>query len=242
MIRVVIVDDEFPTRQEFFSILQNINDVEVVAQCSIGQELLDFLHSNTCDIVFLDIEMPQVNGLEIARIIRSTVSNPPLIVFSTGYCEFAVQAFELQAFDYVLKPYTQERILLTIMRYRNLKKRLENNKPKDNFKLPVWHKEKMILLNPAEEISLIRAEQQKVIISTNKGEFETNTPLKDLEQKLKDQGFLRTHKSFIVNISKIREIIPWFNDTFILTLDNCSQKEIPVSRHYLPDFKKFLNL
>lgn len=242
MIKVVIVDDEFPTRQELSSILQNINDVEIVAQCSIGQELLDYLQNNTADIVFLDIEMPQVNGLEIARIIRSTISNPPLIVFSTGYGQFAVQAFELQAFDYVLKPYTQERILLTIMRFRNQKKQMEKITPKDNFKLPVWHNDKMILLNPVEEISLIRAEQQRVIVSTNKGEFEISASLKDVEQKLKGLGFLRTHKSFIVNISKIREIIPWFNDTFILTLENCSQKEIPVSRHYLPDFKKILNI
>ncbi|MCQ2358796.1 MAG: LytTR family DNA-binding domain-containing protein [Phascolarctobacterium sp.] len=242
MIKVVIVDDEFPTRQELSSILQNINDVEIVAQCSIGQELLDYLQNNTADIVFLDIEMPQVNGLEIARIIRSTISNPPLIVFSTGYGQFAVQAFELQAFDYVLKPYTQERILLTIMRFRNQKKQMENIAPKDIFKLPVWHNDKMILLNPMEEISLIRAEQQKVIVSTNNGEYEINASLKDVELKLKNLGFLRTHKSFIVNISKIREIIPWFNDTFILTLDNCSQKEIPVSRHYLPEFKKILNI
>lgn len=242
MIKVVIVDDEFPTRQELSSILQNINDVEIVAQCSIGQELLDYLQNNTADIVFLDIEMPQVNGLEIARIIRSTISNPPLIVFSTGYGQFAVQAFELQAFDYVLKPYTQERILLTIMRFRNQKKQMENIAPKDILKLPVWHNDKMILLNPVEEISLIRAEQQRVIVTTNTGEYEINAALKDVELKLKNLGFLRTHKSFIVNISKIREIIPWFNDTFILTLENCSQKEIPVSRHYLPEFKKILNI
>lgn len=115
-------------------------------------------------------------------------------------------------------------------------------KPKDNFKLPVWYNEKMLLLNPVEEISLIRAEQQRVIVSTNKGDIEISASLKEIEQKLKGHGFLRTHKSFIVNISKIREIIPWFNDTFILTLENCSQKEIPVSRHYLPDFKKELNI
>lgn len=242
MIRALIVDDEFPTRQELSSILHLINDIEIVAQCSIGQELLDYLQVNTADIVFLDIEMPQINGLEIARIIRSTIPNPPLIVFSTGYSQFAVQAFELQAFDYVLKPYTTERILLTIMRYRNQKKQQESLQPKDTFKLPVWHKDKMLLLDPAEEITLIRVEQQKVILTTSKGDMEISTPLKELEQKLKNHGFLRTHKSFIVNIRKIREIQPWFNDTFILTLENCSQQEIPVSRHYLQDFKKMINL
>ena len=186
--------------------------------------------------------MPQINGLEIARIIRSTIPNPPLIVFSTGYSQFAVQAFELQAFDYVLKPYTTERILLTIMRYRNQRKQQESLQPKDTFKLPVWHKDKMLLLNPEEEITLIRVEQQKVILSTSQGDMEISTPLKELEQKLKNHGFLRTHKSFIVNIRKIREIQSWFNDTFILTLENCSQQEIPVSRHYLQDFKKMINL
>lgn len=242
MIRTVIVDDEYPTRQELASILGNISDVEIVAECSIGQEALEYLENNRADIIFLDIEMPQINGLEIAKIIRTTIPNPPQIVFSTGYGQFAVQAFDLQAFDYVLKPYTQERILITIMRYRNLKKQTEKLKPKDGFKLPIWHNEKMILLNPETEISLVRAELQKIIISTDKGEFEINASLKDIEQKLKDHGFLRTHKSYIVNLSKIREIIPWFNDTFILTLENCDQKEIPVSRHYLPDFKKLLNI
>jgi len=242
MIRTIIVDDEYPTRQELASILSSISDVEIVAQCAIGQELLDYLQSNTADIVFLDIEMPQINGLEIAKILRTTIPNPPQIVFSTGYGQFAVQAFDLQAFDYVLKPYTQERILITIMRYRNHKKQTENSKPKDSFKLPIWYNDKMILLNPESEISLVRAEQQRIIISTNKGEFEINAPLKELEQKLKDHGFLRTHKSYIVNVGKIREVIPWFNDTFILTLENCNHKEIPVSRHYLPDFKKVLNI
>lgn len=242
MIRTIIVDDEYPTRQELAYILGNINDVEIVAECSIGQEALEYLESNSADMIFLDIEMPLINGLEIAKIIRSAIPNPPQIVFSTGYGQFAVQAFDLQAFDYVLKPYTPERILITIMRYRNMKRQTESHKPKDSFKLPIWYNDKMIVLNPETEISLVRAEQQKIIISSNKGEFEITTPLKDVEQKLKGYGFLRTHKSYIVNISKIREIIPWFNDTFILTLENCSQKEIPVSRHYLPDFKKLLNL
>lgn len=242
MIKVVIVDDEYPTRQELASILNTINDVNIVSECTIGHEALSYLEENTADLIFLDIEMPQINGLEIAKIIRNTIPNPPQIVFSTGYGQFAVQAFDLQAFDYVLKPYTQERILTTIMRYRNMKRQAEINKPKEKLKLPVWSADKMILLNPETEIILIRAEQQKVIISSNKGDFEINTPLKDIEQKLKDYGFLRTHKSYIVNISKIREIIPWFNDTYILTLDNCSQKDIPVSRHYLPEFKKLLNL
>jgi len=243
MIRIIIVDDEFPTRQELSSFLLNIKDVEIVAECSLGQEALDFLNREQADLIFLDIEMPQVNGIEIAKIIKSTVNNPPYIIFATGFDQFAVKAFELNAFDYILKPYSQERILASIMRFRNLKMQLSDKKPSSEYlKFPIWHNEKMILLNAETDISLIKSDQQRIMVYSEKGVFEISTPLKDLEQKLSGHGFLRTHKCFIVNINKVREIIPWFNDTFILTLENCSQKDVPVSRHYLQGFKKFINL
>lgn len=243
MIRVIIVDDEFPTRQELSSFLLNIRDVEIVAECALGQEALDYLHSGMADLIFLDIEMPQVNGIEIAKIIKATVKNPPYIIFATGFDQFAVTAFELNAFDYILKPYSQERILASIMRFRNLQKQLLSKKAvSENLKFPIWHNEKMILLNAETEISLIKSDQQRILVYSEKGVFEISTPLKELEQKLNGHGFLRTHKCYIVNINKVREIIPWFNDTFILTLENCSQKDIPVSRHYLQDFKKYVNL
>lgn len=242
MINVVIVDDEFPSRQELSSLLLNINDVKIVAECSLGQEAIDYLHENSADLIFLDIEMPQINGLDIARIINTTIKNPPKIIFSTGYEHFAVKAFDLDAFDYITKPYSQERILITIMRYRNQAKKNSSKAPPEIFKLPVWQNDKMILINAESEINLIKSEQQKVIICAKDGEYEINTPLKELEQKLKDHGFIRTHKSFIVNINKVKEVTPWFNDTYILTLEDCAQKEIPVSRHYLQEFKKLINI
>ena len=208
-----------------------------------SQEALDFLQTETADFIFLDIEMPQINGIEIAKLIKTTVKNPPLIIFATGFDQFAVTAFELNAFDYILKPYSQERILASIMRFRNLRNQLANKKASsEHLKFPIWHNEKMILLNAETEISLIKSDQQRILVYSEKGVFEITTPLKDLEQKLSGHGFLRTHKCYIVNINKVREIIPWFNDTYILTLENCSQKDIPVSRHYLPDFKKYVNL
>ena len=235
MIRIIVVDDEFPTRQELTSLLLNIKDVEIVAECSIGQEALDFLQKDTADLIYLDIEMPQINGIEIAKIIKSTIKNPPEIVFSTG--------FDLHALDYILKPYTQERILASIMRFRNLQKQLSENKSSSVYlKFPIWYNDKMILLNAESEISLIKSEQQRILVFSNKGIFEINTPLKELEQKLSGHGFLRTHKCYIVNINKVREVVPWFNDTFVLTLENCSQKDIPVSRHYIQEFKKYVNL
>ena len=133
MIRIIVVDDEFPTRQELTSLLLNIKDVEVVAECSLGQEALDFLHSDTADLIYLDIEMPQINGIETAKIIKSTVKNPPEIVFATGFDQFAVTAFELNALDYILKPYTQERILASIMRFKNLQRQLSKKKSASEY-------------------------------------------------------------------------------------------------------------
>ena len=148
MIRIIVVDDEFPTRQELASLLLNIKDVEIVAECSLGQEALDFLQKDTADLIYLDIEMPQINGIETAKIIKSTIKNPPEIVFATGFDQFAVTAFELDALDYILKPYTQERILASIMRYRNLKRQLSEKKSSSgDLKFPIWQNDKMILLN-----------------------------------------------------------------------------------------------
>ena len=99
------------------------------------------------------------------------------------------------------------------------------------------------IFNPKEEIYLIKTDtSKKILIYTNKGILESNLPLKTLEEKLRPCGFLRTHKSYIVNMNKVREIIPWFNDTYILTVENCLEKEIPVSRHFIQSFKTFLNL
>lgn len=241
MLNVIIVDDELPSRMELTSILEKIKDLKIVATCSLGQEALDYLQNNQADLIFLDIEMPQVTGLEIAKIIHSTIPNPPAIIFSTGFSEFAVAAFELNAFDYILKPYTTERILTSIMRFRNqLKQR--NGAKTEQLKLPVWKNDKAIVLNAEDDIILIQSGEQQTEIYTENDMYEISTPLKELEAKLQGHGFLRTHKSFIININKVREVTPWFNDTYVLTLDKCPIKDIPVSRHYMQEFKNWLNM
>lgn len=241
MLKVIIVDDELPSRMELTFILEKIKDLKIVASCSLGQDALDYLQHNQADLIFLDIEMPQITGLEIAQIIRNTIPNPPSIIFSTGFSEFAVTAFELNAFDYILKPYTTERILTSIMRFRNFQKQ-KNGSRTEQLKLPIWKDDKAIVLNAEEDIILIQTGEQQTEIYTENDIYEISTPLKELELKLQGHGFLRTHKSFIVNINKVREVSPWFNDTYVLTLDKCPIKDIPVSRHYMQEFKKWLNM
>lgn len=246
MLKIVIADDEFPARQELRALLETDSTLKIIAECEHGQAVLDYFSTNTADAVFLDIEMPVLDGLTVAEKLKS-LSRPPKIIFSTGFDQFAVRAFELEAFDYILKPYTQTRLQTTIAKLqKTLQAQSQQYLPqRGDFlaRLSLWNNNKLLVFNPQEEIYLIKTDtSKKILIYTNKGVLESNLPLKTLEEKLSPCGFLRTHKSYIVNMNKVREIIPWFNDTYILTLENCLEKEIPVSRHFIQSFKNFLNL
>lgn len=246
MLKIVIADDEFPARQELRSLLEAGGKVKITAECEHGQAVLDYFSANTADAVFLDIEMPVLDGLTVAEKLRS-LPQPPKIIFSTGFDQFAVRAFELEAFDYILKPYTQTRLQATVLKLQKaLQDQLQQQaSARGDFpiRLSLWADNKLLVFDPKEEIYLIKTDAgKKILIYTSKGILESNLPLKVLEEKLNPCGFLRTHKSYIVNMNKVREIIPWFNDTYILTVENCPEKEIPVSRHFIHSFKNFLNL
>lgn len=242
MLKSIIVEDEFPARQELANILNNISEVELIKSFDDSNAALQYLRvNNDIDIAFLDIDMPGLNGLQLAKKVQQ-FNQSIAIIFSTGFSEFAVDAFELSAFDYLLKPYTEERVLLSI--YRLLKTRYSRkNGVKIADKIPFWVQERLVLFAPEKEIYFVQSDQKKrVLISTAKGTFETTLTLKELEDKLKPYNFLRTHKGYIVNMNKISEIIPWFNNTYILKLSVSNEFEIPVSRHFLPEFKRNLGL
>ena len=247
--RILICDDDALAIEQIHKNLKsfftyNHTKCPEIISYSCGEDLLS--DTGNKDIVFLDIEMPVLDGLAVGEKLK-TLPNPPKIIFSTGFDQFAVRAFELEAFDYILKPYTKTRLQATVIK---LQKVLQNQSQQQlpsrcNFpiKLSIWNNNKLLVFNPKEEIYLIKTDtSKKILIYTNKGILESNLPLKTLEEKLRPCGFLRTHKSYIVNMNKVREIIPWFNDTYILTVENCLEKEIPVSRHFIQSFKTFLNL
>lgn len=246
MLKIVIADDEFPARQELRALLESNSALKVIAEFEHGQAVLDYFAHYSADVVFLDIEMPVIDGLTVAQHLNA-LPKPPKIVFSTGFDQFAVRAFELQAFDYILKPYTNQRLEAAVLRLKAAVRSNDSCKVvcPDNFpiKLSLWSANKLLVFDPKEEIYLVKTDpSKKILIYTDKGILESNLPLKSLEEKLQPCGFLRTHKSYIVNMNKVREVIPWFNDTYILTLENCHEKEIPVSRHFIQSFKNFLNL
>lgn len=249
-IKVLIVDDEYPARQELRCIFEEIGNIEVVGECRSGEEAYRTMLTCDADAVFLDIQMRTMDdGLVAAEKIKRMPRNPK-IVFTTGFSEFAVQAFELEAIDYVLKPYARERLELTVERLTREEKPVSLQpvpagglgRSPDQMRLSVWHNDRLLVLLPSQ-IFFIRAEQKrKTMVCTEKGDFVTNMSLKEVQERLENCGFFRTHKSFLVNMSKVREVVPWFNDTYILSLEGCSVQDIPVAKHFIQDFKRAIGI
>jgi len=249
-IRAAIVDDEMPARNELHSILDGMDDVDVAAEFSTGSGFLEFLKRDSVDMVFMDIEMPGMTGIQTVQEIERMSDDilvMPRIVFSTGFAQFAIQAFDLAVFDYVLKPYTEERIRKTISRVKQNMEEQEAHRQtgeiinsKNNFVLSTENK--LIVLRPEEEIVLVKTLQGRLQFYTTRGILESKLLLKDVESRLNRSGFLRTNKSFLVNVNMVKEIEPWFNDTYLLIMNHYEKEEVPVSRHYLKDFRSAMGI
>ena len=253
MQRCLIVDDEMPAREELKYILNSTKDVEVIGEASHGMEALELIDKLRPDIVFLDIQMPQMSGIDVARKLLHK-EHRPMIVFVTAYNKFAVEAFEVNAIDYLLKPISDERLkdsLNKINERRQKEKDIDelsklieyfkkNTKEPPQQRISLYHEDILIPLE-TKEIIYATIEDKKTIIISNKGKFETNYTLNELMDELDPSMFFRTHKSYIVNLNFIESIEPWFNSTFNINLRNNKEK-IPVSRNYAKSFKEVMNI
>lgn len=230
----IIIDDEFPSREELKYFIQNFSRIKVKEEFENPVDAVSYLFNNSVDIVFLDINMPNIDGVELAKIINNKDKDIK-IVFITAYREYAVDAFELEAFDYILKPYAKERMV-------SLLKKLEKSSKRNEQKgiLSVWHEEKIVILK-TEEICYCESEEGQTYIVTEKGRYMINVSLAQLYKRLDDSKFFRSHRAFIINTDKIKEITPWFNNTFMIKIYNID-KEIPVSRNNISDFKQLMGI
>ncbi|MDY6085104.1 MAG: LytTR family DNA-binding domain-containing protein [Dialister sp.] len=247
-IKALIADDELPARGELKYELSSIPGVKVVGECANGREVIEFLRTHpNVDLLFLDIEMPIMNGLEAAEEI-TRMDLPVKIVFATGYSQFAVQAFDLEAFDYILKPYDEERIGRTIQRLADsISAREQARTPGEIVtfyqKISLQTKDRTIMISPSREIVLISTEKSdRSLFYTTNGIIESKMTLRDVETLLSPLGFFRSHKGYIVNLSMIQEILPQDNGTLLLSMNYYPKEKVPVSRHYIRDFKQKLHL
>lgn len=246
MLNVFIVDDEPLARDELRYLLEQTKLVKVMGESDYVDDLLKETVLGEVDCVFLDIELGTENGLELAKKILQSVHKPE-IIFATAYDEYALQAFEVNAFDYILKPFELERVQHTIERLM-LKRRATQAKTMEELKLSQLDKlDKLtvyandrILLIKIQEILYCTSEESKTIIITENGSYFASESLATLEKKLALKGFVRVHRAFIVNLEHIVELEPWSSSKYNLILHN--RHSIPVSRLYMKDVRKIFDL
>lgn len=243
-IRVIIAEDERLAREELKYLLEQEEDIEVLPCASNGLELIQLVEEHNPDVVFLDIQMPEMQGLQAARMLSSR-KNSPFIVFSTAHDEYAVEAFDLNAVDYLLKPYDHHRLKQTLSRIRKriqekqageeantLDASLGKNQPSSGSKISkllVDDGERLIVVDPQSILYAAREERVIEIFTLNQ-KYTSKMTLQQLEEKLAGYSFYRTHRSFLVNMNFVLEIVPWFNGTYNLILKDDKRTQIPVSR------------
>lgn len=238
----IIVEDEFPAREELKYFINNFSNIDILAEFDNGLDVLKFIQNNFVDVIFLDINIPQFDGMLLAKTI-SQFKYKPKIVFITAYKEHAVDAFELDAFDYVLKPYSDDRIKSTLKKLEKIEIKNDeviNANTTTSGNLTLWKENKLVVVN-IEEIYYCEARERETLVYTKDGQYIYKNSMTEFEKKLTSEKFFKTHRSYIVNINQIKEIIPWFNSTYKLKLSGI-ENDIYVSRSKIKEFKKLMNI
>ena len=236
-IRVMIAEDESMARKELLYLLEDEKDIIVTPHAETGEQLIELYFEHKPDVIFLDVEMSGLTGLEAARYIKNHAKeNPPLFVFTTAYDEYAMDAFDIEAVDYLLKPFEEkrfrrmmERVRKSIVNVRNTKKIEEVTVKPKVAKLLIDDGERMVLVSPDSIYYAVPNNRLLEIHTEDKVIFSRMT-LQELEKKLEGQSFFRPHRSYLVNLNHVLEITPWFNGTSNLTLKDKNRTKIPVSR------------
>lgn len=243
-LRIIVADDERPAREFLKAILRDFEDVEIVGEAETGAEAVEIIREMKPDLALLDLQMPEVTGLEAVKMLRK--NQMPLVAFVTAYDEYAVQAFEIGAVDYLLKPVERSRLRETLNRaHERLEqsdwRETENDKIKNATKIydestraefleriPVKNRDEIILV-PTDEIASIVANGELLHITTEKNKkYIINYRLKDLEMRLNPNKFIRLARGSLVNLEMIERISPLPGGTYAVNLKN--GQEISSSR------------
>lgn len=234
IIRALIAEDEAMARKELMYLLQNEADFLLSPYAESGEELIKQYRLHKPDVIFLDVEMPGMSGVEAAKAITEEAVKQPLFIFTTAYDEYAMDAFDIEAIDYLLKPYEERNFQRAITRLRKALKTRGNSSPDSEVqtatdKLLIDDGERMVVLAPGSIYYAVPHRKQLEIYTEDKV-ITSKMSLQELESKLSNQSFFRTHRSYLVNLNHILEITPWFNGTSNVTLKDKAQTKIPVSR------------
>ncbi len=258
-LRTIVVDDEQLARDELCFLLTRFDDIDVVAQASNGVEALDAIHEHAPDLVLLDVQMPGLTGFEVAKRLLKAGFEANL-VFVTAYDRHAIEAFNVNAVDYILKPVEPARLGTALERVRKrlqadrVAPRAGSNTDLDRLlqmlgekngrreQLAVKVGDRFLLIH-ADEVVHASVEDDVITVVTNSLSGTSNyRTLDELQARLDPDVFWRVHRSHLVNINKIKEIVPWFSRNFLLRMRDGKGTEIPVSRSQTKRLRDYLRL
>lgn len=246
MSKVIIIDDEPLARSIIKEYLQKQPQLELVAECGDGFEGVKAIQQYQPDLIFLDIQMPKINGFEMLELLEPA----PAVIFTTAFDEFAIKAFESHAVDYLLKPFNQERFDKAVTKWMEKKASKPENvpaelletashSPSQSQRIVVKNGSKIKII-PVHDIFYLEAADDYVKIHTQEGYFLKNKTMSHFEQTLDEQQFVRSHRSYIINIQQITRIDPYEKDNHVAILR--SGVKVPVSRGGYGKLKSVLGL
>jgi DNA-binding LytR/AlgR family response regulator len=226
-IRCLLVDDEPLALDALSTLIQKIPEIEIAGRARDAMEALGLIHSENIDLVFLDIQMPELTGLDMLR----TLSNPPKVIFTTAYREYAVEAFDLDVIDYLVKPISLERLIKAINRYHERIPARNAMPPHSSGTLTIYSDKKTHKLHPGD-ILCVEGLKDYALIHTGKGRLITRKTMKKLEVLLAPYGFLRVHRSWIIPCERVSS---WTSYSL-----HIAEKEIPIGKTYRKDILEYL--
>jgi two-component system LytT family response regulator/two-component system response regulator LytT len=239
-ITTVVVDDELLASDELAYLLRDFPEIEVIARGSNGLEAVELIRKLEPELVFLDVNMPGLDGLGVIRRLRENDAELPYFIFVTAYDQYAVEAFRLEAMDYLLKPVERGRLAETIERARRAiqEKRTPEQSasprnapgPAPRTKLLVRSNNRNFIVDANEVIYATIDDGLITLVATNLEGHSNYRTIEDLQANLDRDMFWRVHRSFLVNINRIKEVVPWFKSSYQLRMDDKKHTEVPVSR------------
>jgi len=250
----VVADDEQLARDELCFLLQSLSGVEVVARAANGMEALDEIARHAPDVAFLDVQMPGLTGFEVARRLLEQGTGPG-VIFVTAYDLRAIEAFEVNAVDYLLKPVDVRRLEIAVTRARSRKGQTEplagqldrlvrmmTSQKGRRDQVAVKVNDRFVLVQADDIIHASLAEDSINIVTSQVSGTSNDRTLDELHARLDPDVFWRVHRSHLVNINKVKEIVPWFSRNYILRMTDANATEIPVSRSQTRRLRDYLKL
>ncbi|MFN3322150.1 MAG: LytR/AlgR family response regulator transcription factor [Bryobacteraceae bacterium] len=251
-ISAIVVDDEALARDELSYLLRDFPDIEIVGTAANGLEAIDLIEETEPDLVFLDVQMPGLDGLAVIEQLRKKEIPLPHFVLATAYDQYALEAFRLEAMDYVLKPVEKGRLAQSVERARRTiadRNRSAPTEPSTHPKPSIQRTKLLVKSNnrnfivDAQDVIYATIEDGLISVVTTHLEGESNyRTIEELQSNLDPDTFWRVHRSYLVNINRIREVIPWFKSSYQLRMDDKKHTEIPVSRVQTKRLRALLKL